>query len=67
MEVLKWLQKGVTSVCPGIANTWILHHDYTLRRASLIMREFLAKQTLATLPQPSYSPDLALPNFFLFV
>jgi hypothetical protein len=26
----------------------------------------LAKQTVATLPQPPYSPDLALPDFFLF-
>jgi len=30
------------------------------------VREFLAKQTVAMLPQPPYSPDLALPDFFLF-
>jgi len=28
--------------------------------------EFLAKQTMATLPQPPYSPDLACPISFLF-
>jgi hypothetical protein len=30
------------------------------------VREFLVKQTVATLPQPPYSPDLAPPDFFLF-
>jgi hypothetical protein len=30
------------------------------------VREFLAKQSLSPLPQPSYSPDLAPPDFFLF-
>jgi len=29
------------------------------------VREFLVKQTVATLTQPPYSPDLAPPDFFL--
>jgi hypothetical protein len=64
VEVLKRLKKTVARVRPEIANTWVLHHDNAPSHASLLVREFLAKQTVATLPQPPYSPDLALPDFF---
>ena len=66
VEVLKRLKKRVARVHPKIANTWVLHHDNTPSHASLLFREFLTKQTVATLPQPSYSPDLDPPDFFLF-
>jgi len=66
VEVLKRLKKRVARVRPEIANTWVLHHDNALSHASLLVREFLAKQTVATLPQPPYSPDLAPPDFFFF-
>ena len=66
VEVLKWLKKRVARVRPEITNTWVLHHDSAPSHASLLVREFLAKQTMATLPQPPYSPDLAPPDFFLF-
>jgi len=66
VDVLKRLKKRVTRICPEIANTWVLHHDNVPSHASLLVREFLVKQTVATLPQPSYSPDLAPPDFFLF-
>jgi hypothetical protein len=33
---------------------------------SLLIREFLVKHHVATLPQPPYSPDLAPADFFLF-
>jgi histone-lysine N-methyltransferase SETMAR len=65
MDVLKQ-PKTVGRVRPEIANTWVLHHDKAPSHASLLVREFLAKQTVATLPQPPYSPDLAPPDFFLF-
>ena len=66
VEVLTWLKKRVARIHPEIANTWVLHHDNAPSRASLLVREFLAKQTMATLPQPPYSPVLAPPDFFLF-
>jgi transposase len=66
VDVLKWLKKRVACVHPEIANTWVLHHNNAPSRASLLVREFLAKQTVAMLPQPPYSPDLAPPDFFLF-
>jgi hypothetical protein len=66
VEVPKWLEKRVARICPEIANTWVLHYDDVPSHASLLVREFLAKQTVATLPQPPCSPDLAPPDFFLF-
>jgi transposase len=62
----KWLKKRVAHVHPEITNTWLLHHDNAPSLVSLLVREFLAKQTVAMLPQPPYSPDLATPDFFLF-
>ena len=32
---------------------------------ALLVREFLARNTMPTLPHPLYSPDLAPANFFL--
>jgi transposase len=66
MEMLKRLKKSVARVRPEVANTFILHHDNAPSHASLLLREFLAKQTVATLPQPPYSPDLACPISFCF-
>jgi transposase len=44
----------------------MLHHDNLLAHASLLIREFLAKNETTVVPQPSYSPDLAPADFFLF-
>ena len=46
--------------------TWMLHHDNAPPHASLLIREFLAKQETTVVPQPPYSPDLAPADFFLF-
>ena len=66
VKVLKQLKKRVTRARLEIANTWVPHHDNAPSHALLLVREFLAKQTVATLPQLPYSPDLALPDFFFF-
>jgi hypothetical protein len=34
--------------------------------ASLLIHDFLANTNITVLPQPPYSPDLALADFFLF-
>ena len=59
-------EERVARIQPEIANTWVLHHDNAPSHASLLVREFLVKQTVAMLPQLPYSPDLAPPDFFLF-
>ena len=66
VEVLKRLKTRVARVRLEIASTWVLYHDNAPSHASLLVREFLAKQTVATLHQPPYSPDLDPPDFFLF-
>jgi transposase len=44
----------------------MLHHDNAPANASLLIREFLAKQETIVVPQPPYFPDLAPADFFLF-
>ena len=46
--------------------SWILHHDNAPADTLLLVREFLAKNKIVIMPQPPYSPDLALAGFFLF-
>ena len=46
--------------------TWMLHNDNAPAHASLLIREFLARQETIVVPQPPYSPDLAPADFFLF-
>ena len=45
--------------------TWMLHHDNAPAPASLI-RSSLAKHQTSVVPHPTYPPDLASADFFLF-
>ena len=47
-------------------NSWLLHHDNAPVHSSLLVRNFLAKNNTAIMPQPPYSPDLAPCDFVLF-
>jgi len=46
--------------------SWLLPHDNAPAHNALGIREFLAKNNIDVLEQPSYSPDLAPCDFFLF-
>ena len=46
--------------------SWLLHHDNAPAHNALGIGEFLAKNNIAVLEQPPYSPDLAPCDFFLF-
>ena len=46
--------------------SWLLHHNNAPVHNALSIREFLAKNNIAVLEQPPYSPDLAPCDFFLF-
>ena len=46
--------------------SWLLHHDKAPVHYALGIREFLAKNNIAVMEQPPYSPDLAPRDFFLF-
>ena len=65
-EVLERLTKRAARVRPGIARTWMLHHDNTPCHMEVSINEFLAEKNIPVVPQPSYSPNLSLCDFFLF-
>jgi transposase len=46
--------------------SWVLHHDNAPAHSSFLVRNFLAKNETIVVPQPTYSPDLAPVDFFLF-
>jgi len=46
---------------------WLLQDDNAPSHRALIMRAFLAHNSIIAHPQPPYSPDLAPCNFFLFL
>ena len=46
--------------------TWLLHHDNALSRTSALTHQFLAKNKIAVIPHPPYSPNLAPCDFFQF-
>ena len=46
--------------------SWLLHHDIAPAHNALGIQELLAKNNIAVLEQPPYSPDLAPCDFFLF-
>ena len=47
-------------------SSWLLHHENAPAHNALGICEFLAKNNIAVVEQPTYSPDLALCDFFLF-
>lgn len=65
-EVLERLRKRVARVRPGIARTWMLHHDNAPCHTAVSINEFLTEKSIPVVPQPPYSPDLSPCDFFLF-
>jgi len=45
---------------------WLLHHDNAPTHTSLVVREFLTKNNMTTVPHPAYSPDLAPCDLYVF-
>jgi histone-lysine N-methyltransferase SETMAR len=48
------------------AGSWLFHDGNAPALRVLVMHEFLAHNSIITLPHPPYSPDLAPCDFFLF-
>ena len=46
--------------------SWVLHHDNAPSHNALSIREFLAKNNIAVMDQPPYSPDLVPCDIFCF-
>ena len=51
-EVLERLRKRVARVRPGIARTWMLHHDNAPFHTAVSSNEFLAVKCIPMVPQP---------------
>ncbi|GFX90927.1 uncharacterized protein TNCV_3167581 [Trichonephila clavipes] len=66
VEVLKRLKRRVSRVRPKISNNWKLHYDYVPSHTCFVFTEHLTKNSIVTIPQPPYSPDLATADFLLF-
>jgi len=63
-EVLERLRKRVARVRPGIARTWMLHHDNAPYHTAVSINEFLAEKNIPVVPQPPFSPSLSPCDLF---
>jgi hypothetical protein len=69
LEVPKHLRKNVRRKRPQLvleSSSWFFHHDNVPAHALLLIYDFLSNMNTAVLPQPPYSHDLTLADFFLF-
>jgi transposase len=67
-NVLRRLREDIQRKRPELwrAGNWMLHDDNAPSHRALLTREFLAHNSIITLPHPPYSPDLTPCEFFLF-
>ena len=67
-EVLRRLRENVRCKQPEMwkKGNWLLHHDNVPAHTSLVVREFLTKNNVTTVPHPAYSPVLAPCDFYVF-
>ncbi|UYV82490.1 hypothetical protein LAZ67_21002496 [Cordylochernes scorpioides] len=68
LQVMRNLREAIRQKRPDLwkNKNWLLHHDNVPAHTSFLVRDFLAKNNALMMPQPSYSPDLAPCDFFLF-
>ena len=67
-KVLRQLRGNVRRKQPEMWENrdWLLHHDNAPAHTSLVVREFLTKNNMTTVPYPAYSPNLSPCDFYLF-
>jgi histone-lysine N-methyltransferase SETMAR len=67
-EVLTTLLERVRRRRPEMpkSGSWVLHQDNAPAHNALSVKTFLTKHMIIVLEHPSYSPDLAPCDFFLF-
>lgn len=66
LGVMRRLRENVRRKRPDLwkNNSWILHHDNAPSHTSILVREFLAKNSTYVIDQAPYSPDMAPCDFF---
>jgi len=67
-EVLRRRRENVRRKLPEMWKNgdWLLHHYNAPAYTSPVLREFLTKNNMTTVPHPAYSPDLAPCDFYVF-
>jgi len=67
-SVLRRLREDIRRKRPELwrASNWLLHDDNAPSHRALVTREFLAHNSIITIPHPPYSPYLAPCDFFFF-
>jgi len=67
-DVLRRLRVNVRRRRPKLwrEQTWLLHQDNAPPHTSVLTHQFLAKNKMAVIPHPPYSPDLTPCDSFLF-
>jgi len=68
LAVLRRLREKIRRKRPELwkENSWILHDDNAPSHRAHVVTEFKTKNSINTIDQPPYSPDLAPADFFLF-
>ena len=66
-EVLERLRKRVARVRPGIARTWMLHHNNAPCHTAVSINEFLAEKAFLLFLNPPSLPDLSPCDLFSFL
>ena len=68
VEVLREFSKRFLGKSPALfkSGQWDFHQDNAPVHYSILVTDYLTKMGIKTVPQPSYSPDLAPCNIFLF-
>ena len=67
-SVLRCMREDIQRKRPELwqEGNWLFHDDNAPSHRALVTCEFLAQNSIITLPHPPYSPDLAPCDFFLF-
>jgi len=66
-DILRRLRDAVRGKRPEKwrTNSWFLLHDNAPAHRSVLVKDFLAKNSVSTLEHPTYYPDLAAADFYL--
>ena len=64
-DIIRRLSNAITRKSPEKwrISTWFLLHDNAPAHRSVLVKDFLAKNDMATLQHPPHSPDLAPADF----
>ena len=68
VEVLREFGKRFRRKKPALfkSGQWLFHQDNAAVHNSILVRDYLTKMGIKTVPHPPYSPDLAPCDFWLF-